>query len=435
MQTSATAFASTTTPAHKLLRRSINSSHKRMATNTRMALPNRHEAACTPTPDAALTQAQKLAAATQSSTILIRKKRRSSSAPNSNSYSYTTDMWSATKTFDCLSNKKTLTSWPKWNKSKDHLNHDQDHIEDMNTVPSFGPSFLSNKKNIPRMDHVADEDDEDLEQGVAYSVTKHQAMATPPRYYASTVLNVTANISTTGHRNAASDHQNLEFRTSPQPAITRNKVSRKRKRNKGPLSRILHSIRGSVEADRARFHSGNYPYRQPERRRHDVNDPRNRAETIMDVTVMSHPTPLGGSTESAFVVGYVHQHIKNDSMIQTMRIVGRSRHFRHAASELKFNVDNSGAGIDHLNEKNDDLYAKAPAFSHICFTRDAFLDLGIGIGSQVRIYNTRIISHEVLSSVQEIEAISKEVDVQSTVVCTHLCEVYPDELTPLPWPS
>jgi len=123
---------------------------------------------------------------------------------------------------------------------------------------------------------------------------------------------------------------------------------------------MLHSIRGSVEADRARFNSGNYPYRHSERR-HDVNDPRIRAETVMDVTVMSHPTPLGGSGGSALVVGYVYQHVNNDSKIPTMQMPGRSKRFRHVTSDFKIDVDDDVNGSIHPNRDNDDCLMKMPA--------------------------------------------------------------------------
>jgi hypothetical protein len=98
--------------------------------------------------------------------------------------------------------------------------------------------------------------------------------------------------------------------TSQDPSILLQKPKSKRRKTKGPLTKLLHITRVSLEADCARLRSGSYPYRPFEMRKHDVNDPRNRADTIMDVTVLEYPAPFAASKEDFMVValGLVHEY-------------------------------------------------------------------------------------------------------------------------------
>ena len=440
--------------ANKTPRRILGAGSSASASPKRRTHANTNANSKSTTPVRVLTQSQKLAAATQSSTMLLRtgtrtRTKMSMSRSNMNMNSASAPTHSFPNTFDCLSAKKALTSWPKWDTKSTTCSQDGIHgghlpgqeSNDDDLEPSFGPSFLSNKKRkIPRMDNVADDEDggdddmnidhnggtdnNDNDGGTTRNrMHRNEPYGTPRRDGTSTR---TANSSNSNNNNTFTDGA---FRNSPQP-VTPKKSARKSKKSKGPFSRMLHSIRASSEADRARFHSGNYPYRHPDKRRHDVNDPRNRAETIMDVTVMSHPAPIG-SGESASIVAYVHQHVKNDTKIQTMRMPGRSRRFRHVASELRSDDDaDADAGID-TNDDDDDSsrLMETEGYALVCFTRDLFVDLGIEVGSKIRIYNAQIINREVVSSG------SGEIQGRPVVVCTNLCEVYPSELPPLSVPG
>ena len=446
--------------ANKTPRRILGAGSSASASPKRRTHANTNANSKSTTPVRVLTQSQKLAAATQSSTMLLRtgtrtRTKMSMSRSNMNMNSASAPTHSFPNTFDCLSAKKALTSWPKWDTksttgSQDGMHGGHGTGQECNNddlEPSFGPSFLSNKKRkIPRMDNVADEEDDgdndinidhnggtdndndndnDNDGGTTRASRKlrNEPFGTPRRD--STSTRTTVNNSNRNNNNTFTDGA---FRSSPQP-VTPKKSARKSKKNKGPFSRMLHSIRASSEADRARFHSGNYPYRQPDKRRHDVNDPRNRAETIMDMTVISHPAPIG-SGESASIVAYVHQHVKNDTKIQTMRMPGRSRRFRHVASELRSDDADADAGIDTNDDDNDSSsLMETEGYALVCFTRDLFVDLAIEVGSKIRIYNAQIINREVVSSGSE------EMQGRPVVVCTNLCEVYPSELPPLSVPG
>jgi len=321
------------------------------------------------------TRAQQLAAATMSSTLLRKNqtpKRENSSVNNKSS---------TTPSFG-------LNAWPKWDKNA-------------KTEASFGPSFLSNKKrkHPATMDTVADDDSTDgdpRDQSSAANYLERDAIFATPRPTRQTP-----------HHSPKSGGSNYgAYSNSPQ---YRTPAKRRRKKAKGPLAQMLQSIRGSIEADRARFHSGTYPYRPATDRRHDVNDPRNRADTFMDVTIVGNSTPFA-STSKAAILGYVHSFSRNDAKIKTVRMPGRSRRFRHAASSTA-----AATSTIEKNTETKEALLETPTFAWMCFTHETFMEHGIGNGTQLRIYNACTVGS----------------DVHPIVVCTRLCEVYPKELPPL----
>lgn len=191
------------------------------------------------------------------------------------------------------------------------------------------------------------------------------------------------------------------------PATLHKQPSRQRK-VKGTFSKYLHSTRVSIEADCARLRSGSYPYRPLEMRRHDVNDPRNRADTIMDVTIVGHPVPSESEVEMAVVMGFIHQFMENEHKLKTIRMPGRSRRVCHETSH-ELSVESTTNTATAIVEKP--LLLPLPTYAWLCFRRDTYADLGIVQGTQLRIYNPQRIPMGESSF--------------SIVVCTRLCEIYP----------
>eukprot|EP00957_Ditylum_brightwellii_P142619 10866313-Ditylum_brightwellii.AAC.1 len=85
----------------------------------------------------------------------------------------------------------------------------------------------------------------------------------------------------------------------------------------------LRTICSTIIGDCAQFQSGSYPFRGGERgrtsssyRRHsggDMNDPRNRATSYMDVTIIGEqPIPWAVSTCAAYVHSYVENKKDDD---------------------------------------------------------------------------------------------------------------------------
>eukprot|EP00557_Chaetoceros_sp_GSL56_P003224 CAMPEP_0176498110 /NCGR_PEP_ID=MMETSP0200_2-20121128/12124_1 /TAXON_ID=947934 /ORGANISM="Chaetoceros sp., Strain GSL56" /LENGTH=581 /DNA_ID=CAMNT_0017896251 /DNA_START=47 /DNA_END=1792 /DNA_ORIENTATION=- len=211
-----------------------------------------------------------------------------------------------------------------------------------------------------------------------------------------------------------------------QPSVASQKPKSRRRRTKGPLTKLLNMTRVSLEADCARLRSGSYPYRPFEMRKHDANDPRNRADTIMDVTIIGHPSPFTSLDYAMVVVlGLVHEYKENTLKIRTIRTPGRSRRICHSSSP-KVGVIEEGDSMDvprnfENNLTNDkESLSQTPSNAWLCFRCDTCADLGIAKGTQLRMYNPQFISLQESFSV---------------VVCTRLCEIYPSDLPPLVVPS
>ena len=310
-----------------------------------------------------MSQAQKLAAATKSSSLLSAMKSREKKRK------------SVSDTFASLTSKNKKRSWSRF---ESQTNDDTREIDVNNNESKsdekqneFGPTFLTNRKRkIVKTDQVNDEDDDT-------EVCNEEAKST---------------------------------RTEKSPASPYKLSPQRKKKRKGIFGTLLQSIRSSVDADKARLLSGNYPYRDAEQRKHDANDPRNRAYTYMDVTIVGHPHPMLGPHallgNTATMVGYIHQHTRNESRIHTIRMPSRTRRFRHVTSEL--NSDKTEQSNEYLPLLED------PCYAYFCFKRDS----GVDFGSKIRIYNPRVLK-------------SNDAQIKHIVLSTNLCESYPSSLPTL----
>lgn len=165
----------------------------------------------------------------------------------------------------------------------------------------------------------------------------------------------------------------------------------------GPLMKRLRALRSAVDGDTIRFQSGMYPFAQSATRRFDLSDPRNRATSIMDVSVVGEPVPWE-EHERITVLGFVH----------------------HCAKTAK------STGSDKLVESG--------RFAWLSFTYDTAREQNVCKGSKLRIYNTVCVPS---SSRIQIEGFGDGTLVESrlcdqTVLCTQLCEPYPELLPQLP---
>jgi hypothetical protein len=209
-----------------------------------------------------------------------------------------------------------------------------------------------------------------------------------------------------------------------------NSVSNSRKRRKRPtgkFTKVLNSIRSSIESDWVRFQSGTYPYREPVDRRMDFNDPRNRADTIMDVTIIGGcPAPFNSSPNKVTILGYVHSFSLNGDKVQTVRLPKRTGGFRH--SKITQSVSSSFGPHtikdDETCTKIDDvkkemLHLNVPTYAWFCFTHETMNEHGIGIGKALRLYN--VMTLDTSSSIWRFPLI----------ICTRLCEPCPKQLPPM----
>lgn len=439
-----------------------------------------------------MTRAQQLAAATKSSTMIGARSRRK--APNS---SITKKQ---SQVSDQISSSSVLsTPWPKFDKQHQNKNRNSTpqttsieqktggDVGDGGTIEddeaSFGPNFLRNKKRKrPIADTVVEDDDTTTSRDILHfgesinrrnrlsSIDSVEQNRSKDRLYQYTDLQKDAIFATprpsrqrtdTGtssapHSFEKSPHSgnapgsNHSLAHSPQP--------QRRKKKNGPLSRMLQSIRGAIEADWVRF--GTYPYRPQAERNRDTNDPRNRAESFMDVTILGEPLQIGAqasspsastlptnafgtsrplySSDKVVVKGFIHAFVLNEGRVNTIRIPTRRRRtqrlqFRkeaNAAEDLGSNSngpESSNATSCTTSPDALKLLNTIPSYAWLSFTKETFTELAIHDRKQIRIYNAKTIDITSFSLSSE--------GYYPFVACTRLCEVYPKELPSLSVPN
>lgn len=183
-------------------------------------------------------------------------------------------------------------------------------------------------------------------------------------------------------------HSNMDLASSrlPSPQMTPSMGSRGKKSKalfSGRLCKRLQSLRDTVRGDKIRFQSGQYPFSVASL---DMNDPRNRATSELDVTLLETSGMSNRESQKVLMLGFVH----------------------HATG-----------GLSHLMSQ----------FSWICFACDTARELTLQNGSQLRIYNA--VSME-LSGPLCCSPSSQYPTIKWTILATTLCEPYPTELPQLP---
>ncbi len=395
---------------------------------------------------------QELASATTQTSCLLRKGKR----PNrhhglflqqhaKSSMDLGIDSGSSLGLLEEVESSSSL-AWPKWDKRA------KKDVED-----SFGPSFLSNRKRknpSAVLENVIEVDDDD--DGVIATRTRATSTSTASRTAATPILiqsskmhlqrdTVFATPRTVHH--SAEDETLDPSSTTPKTRSNTSSLSsgrRRGKKNHGPLSRLLQSIRGSIEADCLRFQSGTFPFRSDPNGR-SMNDPRNRAFNFIDVTIVGRtglrtddafdphqnqrttttttlcsttkPTCDFADAEKIVVLGYIHSFAYN--IKATPKKFGRYR------KSIYSNVSSRiGQNSIEGNNEQEDPPLSCPTFAWLCFTQNTCLEQGISNGVQLRVYNVNVLSTPTSES--------KTGYFKHIVLCTWLCERHPKELPPLP---
>jgi hypothetical protein len=163
----------------------------------------------------------------------------------------------------------------------------------------------------------------------------------------------------------------------------------------GPLLKRLQAIRQSVQGDMVRLSSGQYPFSL---RQLDRNDPRNRANTVMDLTILGNPS-VAGDQSLVTLPCFVHNWMKVTS-----------------DSDRTFQV------VDIPKQQ-----------ASIMFTCDTIHEQSIGHGSQLRVYNAIYIPIRqplVTHTCDALTANPTFPDEDGVIVCTQLCEPYPKSILP-----
>lgn len=334
------------------------------------------------------------------------------------------------------------TSWPRWNKNKKQNNHPVNDTSDTDGDYLFGPQFLSNRgrhtTHILKDKIIVDDDDDDIVkhnpsiQGEHQHKNREHQQGHDTRKGLITMSprpNNTYPHDNNGHPTSANSDYS-PYSNSPY-FRTRGTTSRKRRKKQvGNLTKLLHSIGNSIESDWVRFQSGSYPYRDLNDRQMDFNDPRNRAETVLDITVLGYPVPFISHSDKVAVLACVHSYSTNVSKgrVTNIQSTKRTGRFRHTTSSGMAVTQCSLASIerDKLRSREDQHHHDVDEYSSyvprnvwLCFTRETITEHSINVGTELRIYNTIIFN---------VSLSSKQLPV---VLCTRLCEPCPKKLPPM----
>ena len=295
---------------------------------------------------------------------------------------------------------------------------------------SFKPDFLPQSHRNTTMDTsgVAGSPMEiDTYDDSASVMAESTAHRTPTPNETSGTANNTNNASFLATVRANNVSRKTGRKRSPHPGEDDNQANNNNRSSAGPLSRLLKQIKSELRIDGTRLRSGEYPFPSNSTghnsRRFDMCDPRNRATSYMDVTLVGDtlvpwntPPPMRGrqSTPRNFtILGYIHTH---------HHYTDRDPRTPTTAGDL----DKSPviATPDHLSR----------TFAWICLSSDTVQEHNLfnkstPQGYQLRIYNA-ITTAIVVADEEEITAatVSNINKCRFSVLCTQLCEPYPTHI-------
>jgi hypothetical protein len=165
--------------------------------------------------------------------------------------------------------------------------------------------------------------------------------------------------------------------------------SGKSKTNKtGPLCKRLKVLRDAVKGDSVRFQSGQYRFSV--KSTFDLNDPRNRAKSYMDVTVLGESCSWAGKdSQRVTVLVFIHAHCPT-----------------------------------HSTDAGDVALVSQKCLAWLCVSFETARAQNIRTGSELRLYNAVAVPLTLPSDALDVNA--------RFVVVAQLCEPYPAVLEKLP---
>jgi len=188
---------------------------------------------------------------------------------------------------------------------------------------------------------------------------------------------------------------------SPRPLMKR----RRGKKYIGKWGRRLLSLRNSRYSDSLRL-------RQPVSNR-SVNDPRRRAKSTMDVTILGHYDGPWVNLPEHFpvtVLGYLHCH---------------TRHEKGSAT------DQEGCMQTRHQGKREDTVVREGVFAWFTFTLSTARNISLERGCRLKILNALVLPCPVVTELNFPASFKLEPDekphCQSIVICTEVCERIDDD--------
>lgn len=171
--------------------------------------------------------------------------------------------------------------------------------------------------------------------------------------------------------------------------------------NKGPLAKRLKSIRDNIKGDCLRLQSGQYPFSV---RSLNPNDPRNRADTIGNVTILGNPIVV--------VVGGAEKKQQQQQQ-QHLIVLAMIHDWTNATTNA------TAATTAPLNIEGQ--------YAWMSFTFETAREHKLAQGSQLRIYNAIPIP---ITDNNDDAQQQQQQQVKWMVVATQLCEAYPSHILP-----
>jgi hypothetical protein len=180
----------------------------------------------------------------------------------------------------------------------------------------------------------------------------------------------------------------------------------------GALGKRLKAIRDQMHGDRIRFQSGQYPFTA---RPLHCNDPRYRAQSAADVTIVGSPV-------------FDQHHANTDPQQQNHLVLVRG-YVHHWNQRSRDNNNNNNNNPN--NQDNDDdgfrLWFPGHCYAWIAFPYETAKEQTVVSGVSLRIYNAMPVR---LYGTTKSNCSNHDNDDEWMLLCTQLCEPYPSSVLP-----
>ena len=195
----------------------------------------------------------------------------------------------------------------------------------------------------------------------------------------------------------------------------------------GPLTKRLKAMRSAVQGEVMRLQSGQYPFTARCCRGMDRNDPRHRATTVCDLTILGIPVAWGGGDGTASCGGGGKEGSNSYAATKQHRLVtvlGDVHSWTRPRMRSSTTISDDST---RCRDKDDAAAVRGLVWA--IFTHDKAREQCLGKGTELRVYNAmgipcdreHVLFEESIRSVQHM------------LLCTNLCEPYPSSvLPPLP---
>jgi hypothetical protein len=222
-------------------------------------------------------------------------------------------------------------------------------------------------------------------------------------------------------------NNNYPHRPDPQKPSKFSTHNHHIRRTHGPRMQRLHRIRDTIRGDQIRFSSGQYPCTKMMRhsiRGTDRNDPRYRAKTVLDVTILPPPIRWTTASDAPSSPSFSSHPLLGGGLVVLPCFI-------HHWSTTTTNTSSSLLSVvDAVPPTTSSSSTIVPQQQNSCimFTNDTIQQQNIVPGLQLRIYNAIYIPIPEQPPVHGSNPVRRDID--GVIVGTQLCEPYPKSILP-----